>query len=284
MRQLPHLNELHEEYADKGLNLVTIYAQSHQYKKISDLAKKRKIKYPIAIQSDYGKVGYATTNGLPAAWIIGADGKLAYISSSTKDLAENLDKEIKKALAAVKYRGLGDMEIPDALIPAAKAFAEYKFSESYKLAEAISDDSDVDADIEIADAIIERIEENTSRLINRFETSEISKNYYVALAVLRELAAHYNGVEDTEELIARLPELEKDEGVKKELAAKDALVACELDLNVQSANFTNDNINEYWAIAQAAYEKVAKDHAGTAHAKAAAESAVFCKASLGDGK
>jgi hypothetical protein len=96
----------------------------------------------------------------------------------------------------------------------------------------------------------------------------------VAFAAVRELKAHYSEFEDAAEYIAKLEELEKDENVKKEIAAKDALVVCELDLDVKAQKLADV---ELWKAAQAAYEKVAKDHAGTAAGTSAKDNAELYK-------
>ena len=278
MRQLTHLNELHEKQEANGLKLITIYAQNAPADKVKSLAKKRKIKYPIALQSDYWNVGYQATS-LPMVWIIGVDGKITYISSSPKDLADNMDKEIAKAMKKVIYRGLGGTDITEALKPAATAFAARKFKEAYDLAEKISDDSDVEADVTSADAIMEKIDDQLALLTNRFESAEIEKKYYVAFAALRELKADYADFEDAKEYIEKLAELEKDEEVKKEMAGKDALVAAEMGLGVDGASKTGA---DYWKLAQAAYESVVKDHAATASGKFAAEQVAAWKKLIDD--
>ncbi|MHC4841520.1 MAG: hypothetical protein ACYTDT_11320, partial [Planctomycetota bacterium] len=121
------MNELHEKNDSKGLKIITLYTQSHQAKQINAIAAKFKIKYPIAIQSDYWDAGYRCAT-LPTAWVIGVDGKIKYISSSPKDLSENMNKEVAKAMTEITYPGLGSMKVPEAVIPAAQAFAarEYK--------------------------------------------------------------------------------------------------------------------------------------------------------------
>ena len=77
-RSIPHLNKLHERYKDKGLVIVGITAESE--KKVKPFAKRMKMKYNVGIDANRatGSVYMKGVRGIPHAFVIGKDGKVAW--------------------------------------------------------------------------------------------------------------------------------------------------------------------------------------------------------------
>jgi hypothetical protein len=91
---IPHLNKLHDEYASKGLTILSFTDQSRQG--IENFRKKTPIKYILGtgseLASDYG------VSGIPHAFLIGKDGKLLWEGDPA-------DKEFdRRILAALKSK------------------------------------------------------------------------------------------------------------------------------------------------------------------------------------
>ncbi len=90
---IPHLNELHERYADEGLVILSLTDQSQRG--ISDFLERTEMNYIIGTGSetirDYG------VTGIPHAFLIGRDGTLIWKGHPAQD---ELERAIAKALEA----------------------------------------------------------------------------------------------------------------------------------------------------------------------------------------
>jgi thiol-disulfide isomerase/thioredoxin len=90
---IPHLNKLHDEYASKGLTILSFTDQSR--KGIENFLKKMPIKYALGtgseLASEYG------VSGIPHAFLIGKDGKLLWEGNPADT---DFDQRIVAALKA----------------------------------------------------------------------------------------------------------------------------------------------------------------------------------------
>lgn len=255
MRQLPHMNELHEQ---PGLHVYTLYAQVHKLSEIQEIIDKHGIKYPIAMDA-YFEAGYDTSAGLPMMWIIDVEGKVAFAGVS--GYSDALDAAMEK----VKYPGLGKTAVAKELVEAARAFGEGEFAKAYKLAEAVYDDPPSDEVEEEAEYIMERIDDRMSTLSVRAETAEVEENYAVAIAAWTELA-RYKGLDDAEEAPERLKKLNESKEVANELAKRRELLElmCDLDVKFQSVDDADgEAVTKFRQECLAAYRKFAKENEGT---------------------
>ena len=255
MRQLPHMNELHET---PGLHVYTLYSQVHALPEIREIIDKHSVRYPIAMDS-FLDVGYHAFEGLPRMWIIGVDGKVAF--AGTKGYSDALDEAMEK----VKYPGLGKTSVAKELTEAARAFGEGEFAKAYKLAEAIYDDPPSDEVEAEAEYIMERIDDRIDRLAQRAETAEIEKNYDLAISCWKELA-RYKGLDDAEEAPERLKTLQGDKDVQNEITKRRDLLKlmCELDVKFQDIDDTDGAaVSTFRKECLEAYRKFAKENEGT---------------------
>lgn len=87
---IPHLNEIHEKFKDKGLIVIGQNVWEQNEKLVEPFVEKmgNKMTYRVALddKSDGGKGKMAETwmeaagqNGIPAAFLVGKDGKIAWI-------------------------------------------------------------------------------------------------------------------------------------------------------------------------------------------------------------
>ncbi|MCC7508345.1 MAG: hypothetical protein IT464_03100 [Planctomycetes bacterium] len=266
------MNEYHEK---AGLHVVTLYAQTHKLEEIEELVNKHEIKYPIAMDA-FWDAGYHAP-GLPKMWIIGADGKVKFAGMS------GYSKVLEEELAKVKYPGLAKDKVHSALEPAAKLFVEGKYAEAHKAAEALYDETDDETVEEDASYIMKRIEARMSALAVRAETAEAMKDYALAMKCWEQLAA-YKGLDDAEEAPARLKKLQGSEDVKKELAAKRALLAemLLLDLGYAEIDASDaDQLKKFREKCLETYKKFAADNKGTGAAERANELIGIFKELLG---
>ncbi len=256
------MNEYHEK---PGLHIVTLYAQVHELAEVEELVTKHKIKYPIAMNG-FWEVGY-TAPGLPKVWIVGTDGKIKFagFAGYSKTLKEELDK--------VKYPGLGKASVVPALQPAAELFAKGQYGAAFKAAEKVYDETEVAAEEDDADWIIKRIEQRAEALQMRAETAEVEKRFDIAMRCWEALTK-YAGVSEAEGAAKRLAKLNESEDVKKEIAARRALLAEMLSLNVYytTIDATNDGeLKTFREKCLESYKKFVAAHKGTGAAARAQE-------------
>jgi thiol-disulfide isomerase/thioredoxin len=98
--ELPVLQGLYKEFADKGFVLLAVnLAEDRQ--KVADFLKRQSLDIPVVLDTD-GKVGDAyRIGGLPTTYLIGRDGKvLQYLRGYGPGREDELRKDITDALAA----------------------------------------------------------------------------------------------------------------------------------------------------------------------------------------
>ncbi|MBE7492760.1 MAG: hypothetical protein HS108_13530 [Planctomycetes bacterium] len=258
------MNELHKEYGPKGLHVFTLYCQAHPLAQIEELVAKHKIEYPIALDGTWAD-NYPAQS-LPQVWVIGVDGKIIFKG------AKGYDEVIEKELAKVKYPGLGRDKVASEVEPAAKAFAKKQFAEAVKLATAVAEGDFNETAQADAQYILERVETRVRALLRHAEMAEVQKDYATCEAVLKLLAGAYKGCEDTEDAAERLKKLAQDKDAQKEIAARRALLIGMRDLDWGAGDL---DLNDPKVMAEfrkkciAFFDKLVKDHAGTAAAETA---------------
>ncbi|MEZ7893084.1 MAG: TlpA disulfide reductase family protein [Candidatus Wallbacteria bacterium] len=90
---IPHLIELYNQYKDKGVNFISLTAEEKSV--VEPFAKEMKMPYTIGFGSNTSK-DY-NVKGIPTAFIIGADGKIAWEGHPMMGLDEALKAEVAKS-------------------------------------------------------------------------------------------------------------------------------------------------------------------------------------------
>jgi len=90
---IPHLNELHEKYSAKGLQLLSFVEEGH--KTMDKFLASKRVKYPIGLESssleDYG------ITSIPHAFVIDRAGKVVWHGhSASVEMEEAIVAELKK--------------------------------------------------------------------------------------------------------------------------------------------------------------------------------------------
>jgi hypothetical protein len=274
VRQLPAMNRLAER---SGLHVVSRYAQPHTLEQIEAVAKEHSITYPIALDGMI-EAGYLTPDmSIPKVWVIGTDGKVKF--AGFQGFSEVLEGE----LARVKYPGLGKEAIGKRLEPAVKLFVEGKYAEAYQAAETIYDETDDRTEEDDADWIMKRIDGRINSLTVRAETAEVLKDFELAARCWNELT-RYKGLDDAAEAPARLEKLKESDTATKNIAARRALMALILGLDVEFQAVEDadpDAVRAFRMKCLEAYRKFAAENAGTGAAERADELVTLFKRILG---
>ena len=228
VKQLPHLNELHEKYGKKGLHIIGLYAQLHPVDQLQKFVKDHDIKFPQAL--NYDDDCYPSPS-LPKVWIIGVTGLIIFVGS------KDYEKVLEDELAKVKRPGLGKQSIASEVEPAAKAYLEGKYPEALKLAGAITEGDFPESVIADAEFVIDRITDRVATLRARAEAAEVQGEYLLMFVSLDELATAYKGVEGSEDAAERLAKAKADKKIIAELEANRAFTDLDRGLAFKDAGY-----------------------------------------------
>jgi len=76
LRLIPHVQELQEEYGERGLHIFAFEAQGHSADETARTVRERGGRdYPV---STGGAPNYRTDGGIPHGWLIGVDGTVIF--------------------------------------------------------------------------------------------------------------------------------------------------------------------------------------------------------------
>ncbi len=226
MRQLPHLQNLWEEYEGKGLHLFHVESQNHTYEKVMLFTRKAGVTFPNPIQnwSDFPMINSAAlldwgydSKKLPRTYLIGVEGRVIWEGRFGYD--EVLKEELKK----VRYPGLFRLEVDRAVRSIAKTFGKGEYGKAWKDVEKklplLKDEPALDD----ARWIVTRLEEISSYWRGVADEAMQEARYHVAIPALETLAGGFSGHDVGRKAAEDLKRLRRDADVKKELAAIAAL-------------------------------------------------------------
>jgi len=190
VRQLPHLQELHDRYGDAGLHVLLVESQHHEEDEVRAFLGERAITVPCAILdwSDFPMaspnstevVGYDPSH-LPRVYLIGGDG--AVLSDGAKFDEAQLEAELKK----VRYPGLFRKAVAKELDAAAEAFGKREFGAARSLAtKALEAQLSADARAD-AEHILARVVAVANRDFGRAEALLADRRFLAARELFTEL-------------------------------------------------------------------------------------------------
>jgi thiol-disulfide isomerase/thioredoxin len=213
LRQIPHVQKLHEDYGDRGLHIFTFEAQGSSDEKIRQTMEARGGKtFPVG----RGVSGYNTGGGIPQAWVIGVEGTVVF-----QGRPGSVDKWIKEEIAKVAYPGLGKSEVHDDVRKAAIEFARKKYADAREEAQEVLEDEDAEAGArEDAQYIIDRVNKISEKKWAEAEAFEAGKRYINAQEIFEWFAAHFRGGDEGDKAKDKLKEYRKDKQIKKEMLAQ----------------------------------------------------------------
>lgn len=242
MKALPSVNALYNEHKDKGLHVFLVYAQGHSREETEKFLAARNITVPCP-HGDANFGGYRNGwSGLPYAFVIGPDGKVAWEGRSGYAAVVN------KELARIKYPGLGKLEVVKELEKAAVKFGAGDFAGARIDAEKAKEkDADKEAIVADADWIIARVDAKAASLRKRVDETKAAKRYHETVAALEDLSGKgFKGMEVATAAAEELKELKKDKEVAKELKAWDALAkTVESNKKVKDVGTQRTNLNTF---------------------------------------
>lgn len=101
IRTQPYLNAWYESYHDQGLEIVGVHAPEFEFEKQADNVEKAVrdagIRYPVALDNDYGTWSAYKNRYWPAKYLIDAEGRIRYFHAGEGNYEET-EKAIRELL------------------------------------------------------------------------------------------------------------------------------------------------------------------------------------------
>ncbi len=101
----PHLVRWHKDFADKGLVVIDINDGSiDTYEALKDNVAKSAVPFPVLWDKDAKNVSAYKVEGMPAAYLVGVEGKVVWEGhpNPVKPELDKLEAAIQAELAKVK--------------------------------------------------------------------------------------------------------------------------------------------------------------------------------------
>jgi thiol-disulfide isomerase/thioredoxin len=114
IRTMPFLRSLHEKYADKGLVIVGVHTPEFAFegdpKNVGAAITKNGLKYPVALDADYGTWNAYHNQYWPAEYLFDAQGQLRHVHFGEGEY-EASESAIRELLAENAVKDLGTMGV-----------------------------------------------------------------------------------------------------------------------------------------------------------------------------
>ncbi|MFN0058716.1 MAG: hypothetical protein ACKVX7_09705 [Planctomycetota bacterium] len=214
---MPHLNQLWNDFAPKGLHIFHVESQGHTEEQVREFCEKNNVVFPQVMSSDADFSNFPGGSGLPYAYLIGVDGKVIW--QGRDGYKAIIHEEIKK----VRFPGLGRLTVAKSLEKAAALFGQGRFDKAHELAAKELAEEGVAADV-AADAkyIQERVALRGQRVEKRARDAETEREYDAAITAWSEIAASFKALPLGETAKTELERLKGDATAKKERRASAA--------------------------------------------------------------
>jgi len=100
IEEIPRYNQLHQSYADKGVEVLGITVESGPLKDIKPKVEDFQMKYPVVVGDDKVVEGFGGLIGFPTTFIVDKDWKVykKYLGM-TRNKRDMIEKDIQKLIA-----------------------------------------------------------------------------------------------------------------------------------------------------------------------------------------
>lgn len=247
----PHVQELHDEYADQGL--VVLALSSEDEKTVSSFLDQRG--FSVRTASGSTASGPYGIEGIPKTFLIDAEGKIAWHGHPS----ELSDKKIKELLKGVKKRSNSFLAVPIESEPAGKLAAPAKSMASGNPGKALSalrgiadDAKATDAEKAEATTLIAAIDEHVALLNQQADGFVSARDVLTGLTVYDALAKEFAGMPPGDAAKKRAEEIRGDAKLSQEIAAAEAFARAQ----EQAAKLGSSK-------AKAKFQEVADKYKGT---------------------
>ncbi len=217
----PHLQELHDQYASKGLVILGLSDETPE--KVGAFVDENGYTARIAHGSHTsGKYG---VTGIPATFIVGPDGKLVW-SGRPSELNSSI---LENALKGAKPRNGGMLAFAPSSAAGGRIAGQLKACEDGKIGKAhaallafAADEKASETERTDAAALAGEIETHVAALMSQAERFTKARDVFKSVAIYDALAKEFGAAKTGSDAKAKADEIRKDATLAKELAAAEA--------------------------------------------------------------
>ncbi|MCA8918070.1 MAG: hypothetical protein KDB68_09200 [Planctomycetes bacterium] len=213
MAGVPHLQELHNKFSDKGFAIVAVSKEDAGTIE-SKLIKAKEVTYGV-VKADIGSI--YQTRGIPHCWVLDADGKCIF-EGHPSSVTEQSVEEWTKDIAPTKV----DRELAKDLKNGVKAFEAGELGKA--LAEAKEAQASEDELVKTDGAYLESlVKKHVDMYTGKMESAKKSGDLVKLGKTLEEASEKFKGSEQGDKWKDELKELEKSDAYKDTTKAADEL-------------------------------------------------------------
>jgi thiol-disulfide isomerase/thioredoxin len=204
---IPHLNKLHEEYAEKGLTIIGISDEASNV--VEPFIGKMNMQYLVAIDS---RSAYQTPT-IPRAWLVTPDGKVAWEGGPTGLTNAMIEEHLKDVQLAPKFT------LPKELKRAQAALDRSSFGSGIKELESYLKSPRDEEVAKVARETLTTVQKYGETRLER--AMKLKESGYASdfMAALTKIQIEFKGSDVGEKAKATTDELKKDKDFKVELQA-----------------------------------------------------------------
>ena len=213
-KSVPHLNELHEKFAARGLSIVGVTSESEE--KTLPWVKKHGVEYSYAFDPTAELHHWAGVTSIPYATLIDPQGMVVWNGNPAGLDEQMIERALGGALSPPVW------EWPDEAHALAAALGRGDYAAALREAENLHGPI---GGLEPAALVRERI----ATLVKTFERSLERQEYRAAFQLGERLKKELANLPEGERVATRLGELEQDPDVQKLRAGQERLAALEIE-------------------------------------------------------
>ncbi len=107
LRTLPHLQDWHRKYADRGLTIIGVHSPEFDFEKVPANVERASrdlgVTWPVALDASFDTWGAFDNSAWPAKYLVAADGRITYRHFGEGDYEET-EQAIREALERAGHR------------------------------------------------------------------------------------------------------------------------------------------------------------------------------------
>lgn len=211
--QIPHMNELHEKYAEKGLAIIGF---SDEAQGTVEPVATEKMKYIVAFG---GNARTFKTPGIPAAWLVAPDGNVVWQGNPSGLHGSIIEQHLSKVSVSPKFEFDGELE------KAGKYLTQGNYKKGLKeLAKVSAKTEDASVKAAAEDAR-EKVGQYAEKQMKLCESMAAGGSHTAALQRMQKLSKMFKGTEFGDKASDQYKAWKKDDAFKTEMKAESIIEA-----------------------------------------------------------
>jgi thiol-disulfide isomerase/thioredoxin len=215
---IPHLNELHESWKEKGVVIVSLSEEPRRI--VENFAKSANMKYLVGAESSSSdKYG---ARSIPFAFLIDPKGNLAWAGHPVMGLDAAIETAYRKTPPELMTKRLAS-DLADDLKNARSGYERGDFGRAWRLAQKVTQDAHKATDqYTAAVALSKELLAVAEKRMKQASENLSMKNYGEAVGLLSSVGEDFDGSEPAAKAVGLLADLKKNPEAREALKQAEA--------------------------------------------------------------